>query len=218
MSSAGSSTSADGRRWGASLKPMAIALARTTAAGTPMPDPAPAIQQHGPLCPRCAGEQARVYRPGAPEDRPQITSPEAAADLLVPLLQDLDREHAVTLNLDVKHRLIATTTVSIGSIDHTFISPREVFRDALSHGAGAVVIAHNHPSGDAEPSRDDERITRRLGQAGEVLDIDVLDHIVVGHQRWVSLARRGALVRRGAITDFHDDRSDAVRFGRAAGR
>jgi hypothetical protein len=67
-------------------------------------------------------------------------------------------------------------------------------------------------------SCDDERITRRLGQAGEVLDIDLLDHIVVGHQRWVSLARRGALVQRGAITDFRDDRSDAVSLGRIAGR
>lgn len=169
-------------------------------------------------CPRCAGEQARLYRPGAPEHRPQVTSPEDSADLLVPLLQDLDREHAVTLNLDVKHRLIATTTVSIGSVDHTFISPREVFRDALLHGAGAIVIAHNHPSGDAEPSRDDERITRRLGQAGEILDIDVLDHIVIGHERWVSLARRGALIKRGAVADFSDDRVDAVTLRRAIQR
>jgi len=162
------------------------------------------------LCSHCASERARVYRPGAPEDRRQIGNPEAAADLLVPLLQNLDREHAVTLNLDAKHRLIATTTVSIGSVDHTFMSPREVFRDALLHGAGAIVIAHNHPSGDAEPSRDDERVTRRLGQAGEILDIDVLDHIVIGHQRWVSLARRGALINRGTVTDFQDDRSEAA--------
>jgi DNA repair protein RadC len=121
--------------------------------------------------------------PVAPEDRPQITSPDTAADLLAPLLQHLDPEQAVTLNLDAKHRLIATTTVSIGSVDHTFMSPREVFRDALLQGAGAIVIAHNHPSGDAEPSRDDERITRRLGQAGEIVGIEVLDHIVIGHQR-----------------------------------
>lgn len=60
--------------------------------------------------------------------------------------------------------------------------------------AGAIVIAHNHSSGDVEPSRDDERITRRLGQAGDILDIDVLDHLVIGHERWVSLARRGALL------------------------
>ncbi|HEX2027948.1 MAG TPA: DNA repair protein RadC, partial [Nitriliruptorales bacterium] len=141
----------------------------------------------------CAGERARVYRPGARQHRPQVTSPEAAADLLVPMLEGLDREHCLTLNLDTKHRLIATTTVSIGSIDHTFMSPREIYRDALLHRAAAIVVAHNHPSGDPEPSRDDELVTRRLGQAGELVGVEVLDHLVVGHQRWVSLSRRGLL-------------------------
>ncbi len=180
-----------------------------------MPDPTNQLKlpDSGGLCPGCAGEHARFYRPGAPEDRPQITSPEEAADLLVPLLQGLDREHAVTLNLDVKHRLIATTTVSIESVDHTFMSPGEVFRDALRHGAGAIVIAHNHPSGDAEPSRDDERITRRLGQAGEILDIDVLDHVVIGHERWASLARRGTLINRSPVAGFRDDPAAAVTVG-----
>jgi DNA repair protein RadC len=150
------------------------------------------------LCPHCAGEQTRIYRPGAPEDRLEVTSPEAAAEILMPLMQDLDREHCVTLNLDTKHRLLAATTVSIGSIDHTFMSPREVFRDALTRGASAIVIAHNHPSGDAAPSRDDELVTRRIGRAGEILDIEVLDHIVIGHERWTSLARRGVLMQSQA--------------------
>jgi DNA repair protein RadC len=149
------------------------------------------------LCPHCAGEQSRIYRPGAPHERLEVTSPEAAAEILVPLLQDLDREHCVTLNLDTKHRLLATTTVSIGSVDHTFMSPREVFRDALLRGASAIVIAHNHPSGDAEPSRDDELITRRISRAGEIVGIEVLDHVVIGQQRWVSLARRGVLMEHG---------------------
>ncbi|HEX2029434.1 MAG TPA: DNA repair protein RadC [Nitriliruptorales bacterium] len=148
------------------------------------------------LCPHCAGERARIYRPGAPCGRPEVASPEAAAEILLPLLQDLNREHCVTLNLDTKHRLLATTTVSIGSVDHTFISPREVFRDALLRGASAIVIAHNHSSGDAEPSRDDELVTRRLNEAGEIVGIEVLDHLVIGHQRWVSLARRGLLLGR----------------------
>ncbi len=86
----------------------------------------------------------------------------------------------------------------------------EVFRDALLHGSGAIVIAHNHPSGDAEPSRDDERITRRFGQAGEILGVEVLDHLVIGHQRWVSLARRGALINRSPVADFHESRSESV--------
>ncbi len=146
------------------------------------------------LCPHCAGERARFYRPGAPEQRLEVTSPEAAAQILVPMLEGLDREHCVALNLDSKHRLIATTTVSIGSVDHTFMSPREVYRDALLHGAAAIVVAHNHPSGDAKPSRDDELITRRLAGAGDVVGVELLDHLVIGHHRWVSLARRGVLI------------------------
>jgi DNA repair protein RadC len=164
------------------------------------------------LCPHCAGEQSRIYRPGAPHERLEVTSPEAAAEILLPLLQDLDREHCITLNLDTKHRLLATTTVSIGSVDHTFMSPREVFRDALLRGASAIVIAHNHPSGDAEPSRDDELITRRISRAGDIVGIEVLDHVVIGQQRWVSLARRGAL------TEHRDDRSETVTLGRALER
>lgn len=144
-------------------------------------------------CPRCAAEATRMYRPGAPDDRRQLTTPEDAASLLVPMLDGLDREHCVTLNLDTKHRLIATTTVSIGTGDHTFIAPREVFRDALLHGATTIVLAHNHPSGDDTPSADDRAVTRRIAQAGSILGIDVLDHLVIGHDRWTSLARAGVL-------------------------
>ncbi|MDX1658643.1 MAG: DNA repair protein RadC [Nitriliruptorales bacterium] len=125
------------------------------------------------------------------DERPAITSPEAAADLVIPMLDGLDRERCVALLLDTKHRLLEMATVSIGSIDHTFMSPREVFRDALLANASAVVLAHNHPSGDPQPSRDDEAITRRLVSSGELLGVTVLDHLVTGGTRWVSLARRG---------------------------
>jgi DNA repair protein RadC len=165
------------------------------------------------LCPHCAGEQTRIYRPGAPEDRLEVTSPEAAAEILMPLMQGLDREHCITLNLDTRHRLLAATTVSIGSIDHTFMSPREVFRDALLRDAAAIIIAHNHPSGDAEPSRDDELVTRRLHKASEIIGVDVLDHMVIGHDRWVSLARRGVLVEPLGM-----ERSEAVALGWNRGR
>lgn len=149
--------------------------------------------QNAELCAACAAEQDRRFHPGAPEDRRQVDRPEAAADIVVPLLEGLDREHCLTVSMDTKHRLLAVTTVSIGSIDHTFMSPREVYRDALLHNAAALFLAHNHPSGDPEPSGDDERVTRRLARAGEILGVDLLDHLVVGHGDWVSLARRGAL-------------------------
>jgi DNA repair protein RadC len=145
------------------------------------------------VCPTCSGEVARLHRPGAPSSRPEVSSPDAAAAILTPLLAHLDREHCLALMLDTKHRLLATTTVSIGSIDRTFMSPRELYRDALAHNAAAVLVAHNHPSGDPEPSTDDERITRRLVSAGELLSIELLDHLVIGADQWVSLARRGLL-------------------------
>ena len=124
----------------------------------------------------------------------------------------MDREHCLTLNLDTKHRLLATTTVSVGSVDHTFMAPREVFRDALLHGASALVIAHNHPSGDATPSRDDQLLTRRLTRAGELVGVEILDHIIIGHERWESLARRGALSNESAVaSDFRRDAADVRR-------
>jgi DNA repair protein RadC len=92
------------------------------------------------------------------------------------------------------------------------MSPREVFRDALLRGASAIVVAHNHPSGDAEPSRDDELITRRISRAGDIVGIEVLDHVVIGQQRWVSLARRGAL------TEHRGDRPETIALGRALER
>lgn len=140
-------------------------------------------------CPSC--DRSRPVPEG--RDRVAITSPERAAELLVPQVASADRERCVAALLDTKHRLLEVAVVSIGSLDHTFMAPREVFRDALLANAAALVLAHNHPSGDPEPSRDDEAVTRRLGRAGELIGVELLDHLVVGGERWVSLARRGCL-------------------------
>lgn len=140
-------------------------------------------------CPSCLARPGRFVLPVG--ERPAVTSPEAAADVLVPVLHGGDRERCVAALLDTKHRLLELVTVSVGSVDHTFMSPREVFRDALLANATALVLAHDHPSGDPEPSRDDERVTRRLVEAGAIVGVDVLDHLVIGGSRWVSLARRG---------------------------
>lgn len=122
-----------------------------------------------------------------------VDSPEAAADLLLPAFVNADRERCVAAYVDTKHRVLSVVTISIGSIDHTFMSPREVFRDALLTNAAAVVLAHNHPSGDPEPSSDDMAVSRRLARSGSMIGVEVLDHLVIGDHRWVSLARRGAL-------------------------
>ena len=133
----------------------------------------------------------RAFAPPDPGLRPEITSPDAAAELLTAALAGSDRERCVAALLDTKHRVLETVTVSVGSLDRTFMAPREVFRDALLANAAALVLAHNHPSGDPEPSRDDELLTRRLVRAGELVGVEVLDHLVVAGGRWVSLARRG---------------------------
>lgn len=140
-------------------------------------------------CPACT---RRAFVP-AERRRAAIASPEAAAEVVVAELAGWDRERCVALLLDTKHRLLEVVTVSVGSIDHTFMAPREVYRDALLANASALVLAHNHPSGDPEPSRDDELLTRRLARAGELVGVELLDHLVVGGRRWASLARRGVL-------------------------
>lgn len=151
------------------------------------------MEPHLDFCPYWAAEAARCFRPGLPADRPQITSPEEAARLVVPRLSGRDREHCLLVALDVKHRLLGIATVSIGSDGRTFMGPREIYRDALLLGASAVFLAHNHPSADATPSADDRQVTRRLAEAGRLLGIELLDHLVVGDPEWVSLARLGVV-------------------------
>jgi DNA repair protein RadC len=98
------------------------------------------------------------------------------------------RENFFTVLLDVRHRLMALHVVSTGGIDSAPVHPREVYSAAIRDGAAAVVVAHNHPSGDASPSPDDRRVTERLREAGVLLGIDLLDHLVVGAERYYSFA------------------------------
>jgi DNA repair protein RadC len=125
----------------------------------------------------------------APE-RVAVTSPEQAADAFGDLLHGLDREACVVLYLDTRHLLLGREVVSLGSIDHTFMSPREILRGALLANASAIVLAHNHPSGDPEPSGDDIAVTSRIDKACDLIGITLLDHLVYGDGRWVSMARR----------------------------
>jgi DNA repair protein RadC len=144
-------------------------------------------------CPTCSELPARRFRPGPVAERPQVQSPEGAWSLVEPVLRGRDREHCLLVGLDVRHRLLELTTVSVGTAAHTFMSPREIYRDALLAGASAIFVAHNHPSGDPTPSADDRRVTRRLAQAGACVGVELLDHLVVGDGDWVSLARLGVL-------------------------
>ena len=106
-------------------------------------------------------------------------------------LRDLDHEQFKLLMLDTKHRVIKIQTLSVGDLSGTLVHPRELFKAVIRRNSAAVVLVHNHPSGDPEPSADDIELTRRLMAGGKLLGIEVLDHIIIGDNTYVSLKQRG---------------------------
>ena len=126
-----------------------------------------------------------------PKERPQIKSPADAANLLMSEMAFLEQEHLRVLLLDTRNRVLSIPTVYIGSLNASVVRVGELFRPAIKENAAAIVIAHNHPSGDPSPSAEDIRMTKAVKQAGELLNIDLLDHIVIGRNRFVSLKERG---------------------------
>ena len=126
-------------------------------------------------------------------ERPMVRGPADVLALLGDELRGEEREQFLVLLLDGKHRLKGRSLVSIGSLSTSIVHPREVFRPAIRAAAAAVLCVHNHPSGDPEPSQEDLAVTQRLDQAGKLLGIPLLDHVVLGDGRWVSLRQRLAL-------------------------
>ena len=122
-----------------------------------------------------------------------LANPEATRHYLITTLGDLPHEVFCCLFLDTRHRLICFEELFRGTIDGASVHPREVVRRALQHNAAALILAHNHPSGVAEPSQADQRITRRLKQALQLVDIRILDHLVVGERTVMSFAEHGLL-------------------------
>jgi DNA repair protein RadC len=125
-----------------------------------------------------------------PEERAQVRSPEDVAAMLQIRMGLLEREELHVVLLNTKNHVLGTRVVYKGSLNSSMIRTAEVFRDAIKENAAAVIIAHNHPSGDPTPSPEDVRVTRDLVASGKLLDIEVLDHLVIGHQRYVSLRRK----------------------------
>lgn len=132
----------------------------------------------------------RLHR-AEPADRPTIKSPADAAMTLIGEMGTLEQEELRTLILNTKNVLLAIQVVSKGSLNTAQLRVCEVFRDAIRLNAAAILVAHNHPSGDPTPSADDVSITRLISEAGKLLNIDVLDHLVIAQSRWVSLKERG---------------------------
>lgn len=127
----------------------------------------------------------------APEERPQMKSPEDLATLLAPFLTALDHEELRVALLDTKHRVERVVTVYQGSVNAAQVRVAEVFKEAIRANAAAIALAHNHPSGDPTPSAADIALTADLVKAADLLDIDLIDHLIVGDGRWVSLRRMG---------------------------
>ena len=127
------------------------------------------------------------------EDRPVILSGAEAYAILKDWFLDHDRDEFVILMLNNKNRVIGINSVSVGNLSASLVHPREVFKPLILHNAAAVILAHNHPSGDPAPSVQDRQITTRLKEIGEVMGIRVLDHIVVGEGRYYSFLDQGDL-------------------------
>ena len=125
-----------------------------------------------------------------PEQRPQISSPADVATLLMVEMSHLEQEHLRVVLLNTKNYVLKIETIYIGSINSSAVRVGELFKAALRVNAAALIVVHNHPSGDPSPSPEDVAVTRQLVEAGKLLDVDVLDHLIIGQGRWVSLRER----------------------------
>ena len=125
--------------------------------------------------------------------KPMVKSPEDVVNIVKSQLKGKKKEHFLVLCLDTRNRVINCRPVSIGSLDTSIVHPREVFKEAVSSSAASVIFVHNHPSGDPEPSKEDVELTKRLVKAGEIIGIDVLDHIIVCDRSYLSLKAKNLL-------------------------
>lgn len=124
-------------------------------------------------------------------ERPLVRSAADVARLLQGQMRFLDREKFLTVLLDTKHRVIGMPTISVGHLNGALVHPREVFKAAIRRSSAAIILVHNHPSGDPTPSQEDILVTRRLIEAGQLLGIEVLDHVILGGHRYTSLRQEG---------------------------
>ena len=140
---------------------------------------------------KAAIELGRRLTLEAPEERPTINSPADAAALVQYEMSALEQEHLRVFLLDTKNHVLDVVEVYHGSVNTSQVRVGEVFKAAIRRNASAVIVVHNHPSGDPTPSPDDVAVTRALVQAGKLLDVDMLDHLIIGQGRFVSLKERG---------------------------
>ena len=135
----------------------------------------------------------------APHERPQVRSPADVANLLMLEMGLLEQEHLRAVLLDTKNVVLRVANVYAGNLNTAVVRVGEVFREAIRANCASIIVVHNHPSGDPTPSPEDVRVTEQLVEAGRLLDIDVLDHLVIGRNRYVSLKERGSGLPLGRI-------------------
>jgi DNA repair protein RadC len=126
-------------------------------------------------------------------DRYIIRSPEDAANYVMNDMRFLSQEHFVCLYLSTKNQVIHQQTIFIGSLNASIVHPREVFKEAFRRSAASIICIHNHPSGDPGPSREDIEVTKRLVECGKIIGIEILDHLIIGDKKFVSLKEKGYL-------------------------
>ncbi len=136
------------------------------------------------------GKRMSQYKP---DEYYVIRSPDDGANYVMEEMRVLKQEHFVVLFLDTKNRVIHRQTIFVGSLNASIVHPREVFREAVKRSAASIIVAHNHPSGDPSPSQEDIHVTKRLVDSGKIMGIEVLDHIIIGNRKFVSLKEKGYL-------------------------
>jgi len=129
----------------------------------------------------------------ADEEKISISNPRDVAQAVRARIQDKAKEHFTLVLLNTRNKIIRVETISTGTLNASLVHPREVFKEAIAHTASSVIIAHNHPSGDTEPSEDDIRLTKRLVEVGRLVGIEVLDHIIVTKKEYLSFKEKGLM-------------------------
>jgi DNA repair protein RadC len=127
------------------------------------------------------------------DERPIVRSPQDVAGLLMGRFRYEQKEHFIAVLLSTKHHVLAMPVISIGSLNASIVHPRELFREAIQCSAAAVILVHNHPSGDPTPSTEDVLLTKKMVESGRILDISVLDHLILGDNKYVSLKEKGII-------------------------
>lgn len=142
---------------------------------------------------KAAFELGKRVLNSSPAQLPVIRHPQDVFNLLKATFHDLDREHFKVVHLNVKNQVLKVETTSIGILNSSPVHPREVFKEAIKMNSAGMILTHNHPSGDPSPSKDDLQLTTRLQEAGMILGIQIIDHVIFGDNRFISLKEYGQL-------------------------